>query len=465
MTPCAAPLIAAVGAPVAILQPALALLALGAAILYFLAKSPVSAAGGALWLVSLGSFVPEAGTRAGPNALILVLMVMTGIRCRLALSHVRDRTRWLGPVIVVHALATVVYSAWPSSVALRVAALSTALVAATVLFSTGPATAASQRLLLRIVVGLAIAQVSLAVLQVALKRPFLMEAQLGSQSLAEASNLSGQFRAIGTFQHANSLSLFLVVLLLISLAYVTSTQLAGDRALATVAVVICVLGVALTLSRLGILSVLLIGLGVLLKRPRTALRVVPVFTAALLCLSVLAPVLLSQTTDRFLGTSDRVASRDAGSGVARDQNRQAGVRAFLERPLTGWGAGTAERTSAQFGGYTGYGPHNTYVDVAQGGGVIGLALWGLLLAHVGRRALTGRKTRPVTALFFTVSCVAAAFEVLLDSTLPTMLIVGAFVVYNTEGGERKNVSEPGAQIASRRHHDPASAGGRLGSAQ
>src|SRR4051794_5994506 len=109
----------ALGALLVVLHPGLGLLLLTVATLSVLSRSATLASGGALGVISLATFLPNAWTRAAPSLLLAFLFLLTGLRQR---GNPPLSFRWLslklGLVIVAHSIITFAYTQWPAEVAL-----------------------------------------------------------------------------------------------------------------------------------------------------------------------------------------------------------------------------------------------------------------------------------------------------------------------------------------------------------
>lgn len=190
----------------------------------------------------------------------------------------------------------------------------------------------------------------------------------------------------GMFQNPNDLALNLVAVLPLALVLAMRRGSTFRRVAAAGAGLLMVGGIIATHSRSGTvgLVVMMAFLGVYLVRRRPA--IVAGAVVALVLALPLAPASywhrLASITDQ---SQDETGSREARSILLREA-----WAAFLDRPLTGVGAG-------QFKNYAPDGrteawreAHNVVLQVAAELGMAGLAVFGFLLA---RALMAGRQTR------------------------------------------------------------------------
>ena len=265
-------------------------------------------------------------------------------------------------------------------------------------------------------------EAALGIAQFATSRLLLMGEALPPASIAEATNIPGFVRGIGTYYHANALALALVLGLIMALASFTFENQVHRR-VALAAMPVMTLGIVATLSRAGLAALAIVSIGYLLLRVGRAREAVVV---ALVVLVTLAAFFLIPGLQSAAGRFDPTATgnRDAGANAARIANLTGAIHAIEEKPWTGWGFGTSSQIDVGFGGYTNLGAGNEYLEVLQGGGLIlGVLMVALVMALVPafRRALV---LRSPLALYAIVLPLYALVESILQGVFLVLLVAG-----------------------------------------
>jgi O-antigen ligase len=142
-----------------------------------------------------------------------------------------------------------------------------------------------------------------------------------------------------------------------------------------------IFAIVLTGSRMGLFAIIPAALFVLLRLPRLKLpsRIV-ISTALAGAFLFLYPHVPSGTLERLATIESSIASADLGGRVAIWRE---GIGSFVKHPVLGVGGGAFEgavpRTRAE--------AHNIFLSIVVELGIIGLALFAMMLAIAGYRAL------------------------------------------------------------------------------
>ncbi len=154
-------------------------------------------------------------------------------------------------------------------------------------------------------------------------------------------------------------------------------------------VVLGMYALMLTGSRTGMLGLLVVYAGLLVKsRARAVLLVGGIGLAA-----VLAGTMSADLADRYLSLVG-AGERNEATVVGRLQGIASNFEVAMRRPLFGHGLGTSAESNFHYAGY-GQISHNLYAEIAQELGFIGLALFGWLVAAIfgSLRALAAHRAR------------------------------------------------------------------------
>ena len=138
----------------------------------------------------------------------------------------------------------------------------------------------------------------------------------------------------------------------------------------------CIYALVLTGSRSGVLGLVIIFVGILIKSQRRITWVL--FCVLLLVVSL--PLLSSDMQDRYwsiIGSGEK----NAGTATGRITGLTDNLVVALRRPIFGYGLGTSQEANANFGG-SDQPAHNLYAEVAQELGFVGLAIFILLLKSI-----------------------------------------------------------------------------------
>lgn len=306
----------------------------------------------------------------------------------------------------------------------------------------------------RALVAFTLVQVCLAVAQFVTRSPLLMASTLSPQALVEATNIAGLFRGMGTFSHGNSLGLWIAFVLPWALRLTNDSSDRWRAATAPVTAVL-LLGAVLTLSRGAVVVcavVMLAHLG--LRRGRIKRVAIGLTVIALAGLVVNATPALSDAVGRF--TSSGTDLRDAGSGLARTANMQAAWSAFTARPVTGHGFGTSSEVGRDFGGYTGLGAHNTYLDILQGGGLVLLLCFVVIGVAVWRPLVTARRSGDPLWLLPVSVLVYGMVESVTQGAFVSLIAIGLAMTLALYGQQQRGSGEGRPRFTlTRRERSPA----------
>lgn len=270
------------------------------------------------------------------------------------------------------------------------------------------------------------AEALLGVIQFAQSRPVGMSSVLTSQAQEEATNISGYFRGIGTFYSANSLALTIAMSLPVAL-WQLRTNGKSLRLTNLLLIVLLVVGMLASLSRAGVISLVVVALGstALSRDWRQVGRIVAM--VAVLGTVIFAVPVLHHAVNRF--TSSSTASRDQGSDTARTANTTAALRVFLNNPIVGVGLGEGTKVSAAYGGYTNLGAHNAYLDILEGGGVVLFLLLVAVLSPMRREFIAAWASGDPLALFLPLVFTYGWFESLFQGLPLTLIAIGVALCY------------------------------------
>lgn len=245
-------------------------------------------------------------------------------------------------------------------------------------------------------------------------------------------------KTIGLFLHANSQSLMFTIFLPLVIGFgFSSKRGSGDRVLAFCAFVLGGAAELLTLSRAGIviLSVTLVLMLVLgskdkakfLKKSKKKPIVYYIFSPKILfCLFsiflIFACGLVDPVIERF--TSSEHSERDEGSNYARIINLAAGINATVEHPILGIGPGLSSKLYYQFGGWEGFGAHNTYITLSSESGVFIAILYIFLLIVLMKKVWGYKAAIPefgTSTLALRLGCLGALVSVILNGFFETVM--------------------------------------------
>lgn len=139
-------------------------------------------------------------------------------------------------------------------------------------------------------------------------------------------------------------------------------------------------------------ALLVVPLSYFQLRPRLQL----LFLSTLLAIGVAVLVVPNRVIDRITPNFIRLASipedLSAGNLTGRLVIWRGGFEALQQRPIVGFGAGTFREAVYPILGF-GWAPHNGFLSVAVGSGLIGLALFGLVFLSVTAPTVGGSGNR------------------------------------------------------------------------
>lgn len=222
--------------------------------------------------------------------------------------------------------------------------------------------------------------------------------------VAALGDASTEVRLSAFGSDENDLGSMLALGVPIALYLAGRTRLRWGRVMLLGTAPLCALGVLLTASR-GAMLVLLVGLTFvpLSARHWSPRRRAAGLVALVLVGSLVVTVVPPATQERLQSVDDEVRSGDLNT---RLPVWNAAMRAIDDRPLMGTGAGTSELEIGRRGGL-GLGAHNTYLSVATDLGLVGLALFALvLLTTVLRTARLPRRDRTFARVLLATLAVA-----------------------------------------------------------
>ncbi len=397
---------AAIAGAAAARSPALSALFLAVPLLAWLAARPAYTIPVVVTLLALpvsGSWV-ALGDSVERKLMILVLVgwgvlwARVSNTPRLALPKAVSRALLCLVVVPIYGLLQLLYTSYPSLVAIRVVEWVVALGLLLIAFSTQRRDVRALNGPVAAVVALGAVEALLGIAQFAAKSPLFMQSALTDVQIRESFNIPPLFRGLGTTYHANTLAIMLALTIPLGLLLL-GTGRPWTRLLGALATPIMVLGLLSTLSRAGAAALLLLAVGAItFGAPRVRHRVAIVMALGSVVILVVLPLvpLLSTILGRFFGNAS--ASRDLGSSLTRDASTRATVRAFEDRWVAGHGYGSSSSVGVEYGANRGFGAHNAYLDVLQGGGIVlaGLMLVGVIAVWMALRA-AGVLRSPIAA--------------------------------------------------------------------
>lgn len=277
---------------------------------------------------------------------------------------------------------------------------------------------------IRIALGATIAilamESALAVVQFAFRSPLLPDTWLAPHALEASTSIPGTFRAAGTFQHPNSLTVTLLLGAPIaawwvarrsqSLMWVPLLMLAGTLA---------------TGSRTGVVGVLALVIGgVWIQGAVSRKRALALASLVIAAIPLSAIPQLNSMLARLPLIGGSVTTRDAASNVSRGAYIRAAYRGWREHVLVGNGLGTSKDLGVYYGGDAGLGAHNTPLDLLQGGGIVLGVLVFIALISWWRVSCRGLSLRPTyLSLCLPAVIVAGMFESLIQGLWAVLIPV------------------------------------------
>jgi len=240
-------------------------------------------------------------------------------------------------------------------------------------------------------------------------------------------------RGSGSFYNPNYFGVFEAIAIVTTVSWAIGTRSARVRILLLAACAVLGVGLALSLSRTGMIALTagFVCLAFSRFRPRTAGMIAVGLLAAAI---VLFPLFVQWRLNTTFGASSADAYATlAQSDAGRLSAILAGPQLFLTSPVFGVGWGQYSFMSAKFAGPgVDLAAHNWYINVLAEGGTVGIVLWILLLVAVAM-ALRSRPTFPRSTGFGVLGAYVAGSLFLepptsfQTSALPILVIVAALV--------------------------------------
>jgi len=211
----------------------------------------------------------------------------------------------------------------------------------------------------------------------------------------------------------------------ILVAWFTAAHMRGDR-LAKWFIVATLAVTTLSLSRSALAAqFLIIALAYLgsVRNFRSLVRTA-IVTTVVLAVALSAMLLYTPLRDRFFQGDVTQVGGISVNVMGRDKVWSANWAWFQEKPIIGWGAGSADRMTAAlppaFGGATIGHPHNDYLRILVDFGVIGFVIW--TLSYVLLIRMMWKRWRERLALNTPAAQVCCAAFLALSGIGLTMLV-------------------------------------------
>lgn len=197
----------------------------------------------------------------------------------------------------------------------------------------------------------------------------------------------GSFASMSNWEYLNRLSgapsdvvnpngLAFIICTVLPFLYFMAGLSRINRLIFIVATPLCFYTLILTGSRTGILGVVAIFLGILVKAKRRL--VIGLFGVAIVVVGF--PLLSSDTQDRYLSIFGK-SEKNEGTAEGRIEGVESNFMVALRRPIFGHGLGTSREANANFAGED-KPAHNLYAEVAQELGIVGLIIILLFLRSI-----------------------------------------------------------------------------------
>jgi len=228
--------------------------------------------------------------------------------------------------------------------------------------------------------------------------------------------VQGRAGAYGMYENHNDYSFLIIMILPFLVTYRREERSFIKRALLTVSALACVAGIALSLSRGGMLALVLeIGLLALYAAKGRARTLILVAVAAL------APAAIAyQWTARAENQGDHYTAADAES--SRLELWRVGQAMVIAHPLLGVGSRRFGELSEDYGEVSGdnrgKNAHNTYIQVIATSGLLGISAFVALLLRLAkelRKPIGGMRWAEATRQAALVALYSIAFRALLDA--------------------------------------------------
>jgi hypothetical protein len=253
----------------------------------------------------------------------------------------------------------------------------------------------------------------------------------------------GAMRAFGTAEHPIALGAALVMIVPLGI-YAVRTM--GPRWYIPLGAL--VIGVLSTVSRTGVVMLIVIGVVFLWLRPRETRRLWPVLLPMIVATQMLVPGTLGSLVDAFFPEEGLIAEQEGMAGDCSSSGRVADIGPTLEevgkKPFLGYGFGTRVTTGTESNACI---LDNQWLGTLLDVGIFGFLAWMLLyrtvLRKLGRRAkeddsATGWLLVAVTASVIAYAVGNLTFDALGFSQVTFML----FIVLGLGAAAAANEPEP-----------------------
>lgn len=321
------------------------------------------------WFLHLSSRVPILGVIRFDLLLVCILMFLAFSAKNAGNSERKTTTDTLLRVLIVYAIATIPFVQWPGTVIGRGIP---EFIKAVVFYYFTIAFVKTERELKQFVF------VFLACQLIRVLEPLYLHVTEGYWgSYASTSNWEFLDRLSGAPSDVvNPNGLACVICTVLPFLYFMMGLSWINRLAFIVATPLCLYALALTGSRTGVLGVVAIFLGILVKAKRRF--IIGVCGVAVIVVGF--PLLNPDMQDRYLSIIGK-SEKNAGTAEGRVKGIESNFTVVLRRPIFGHGLGTSQEANANFIGVS-QPAHNLYVEVAQELGGVGLIIFLLFLKSI-----------------------------------------------------------------------------------
>ncbi|MCI0590891.1 MAG: O-antigen ligase family protein [Gammaproteobacteria bacterium] len=320
------------------------------------------------WFLHLGSRLPLLGLIRFDLILVATLFLLAFAR-KVENTGQRSQTDTLLRVLVIYSVLTIPFVEWPGSV-IRVGI--SALVKAIVFYYFTVAFVKTEKELKQFIV------VFLACQLLRILEPLYLHVTVGYWgSVASMANWESMDRLSGAPSDVvNPNGLAFIICTVLPFLYFMR-ELSWKTWLVFVCLTpACIYALVLTGSRTGILGLIIVFLGILVKSKRRLI----IGVSGILVVVMGFPLLDANTQDRYLSIIG-MGPKNEGSAQGRIAGVTDNFMVALRRPVFGHGIGTSREANANYG-LVDQPAHNLYAEVAQELGFAGLVIFLLLLKSV-----------------------------------------------------------------------------------
>jgi hypothetical protein len=217
---------------------------------------------------------------------------------------------------------------------------------------------------------------------------------------------SGRLRVFGSAQHPIALGSMLVLLIPIAIYLAVSSR--HKRWIAAIPVL--GLAVLATVSRTGILSLLVIAVMYVILRPKQTVRLWPLLLPALVAIHVLMPGMLGGIYKNFFPKEGLIAQQDGTVGSSRVASFGPAMEEVELRPLLGGGYGSRIPLGP---GQNSFIVDDQWLSTAMEIGLLGVFAWAWLFVRFIRRMMRASREEDGDRgwLYAGLACSTAAFAV------------------------------------------------------